>query len=715
MSRIFTRIKKIAGGLFSGASRPPSGSAAGDAEVTISSLYEAEREYRRQAQVLREAGANMSATLNLKEVLDRVLEQAQRLLPYEAACVMLVEGDQAVVTRLRGFEAFGEEKLSQARGFSFSIQNTADMRWMVEHKQPWIVPDTMADPEWVWVEGISFARSSAGAPLVAQGNVIAFLYLLHTTPGFYQPAIAEMLSAFAGQAAMAITNARLFAETLDSLERERRLNEVTRTISSALDLPTILRDVVRLAVALTGADAGIMAILAPDGKGIEYPSIYNLPPEAVHGDGPLNYGLASLIIDSGESILLNEYSVHPNARPGLVSAGVHAFIGVPLVAGDSRLGALGLFSYNPERRFSQRELTLAELVGRQAGITIQNARLYEAAERRAREAEMLRETVSSVANVLDLGLVLDKILVQVEKVVPLDSASIFFQENNLLRLVCGRGYPLTAKLIGQTYPADNDLYVEMCQTRQPVYLMDATSDPRFQKWGGINFVKSWLGVPLIAQGQTIGALTVDSSQLAIYNGASMALVQAFANEAAMAIVNARLFEQVHQMAITDPLTGLYNRRYFFEVANQEYERSRRYGGPLSIIILDVDHFKLVNDTYGHLVGDRALVELAQCCLKVLREVDVMARYGGEEFIIMLPETSVERACQVAGRLQAVISDMVVRSAEDPVSVAVSIGVAGLEEGCPGLEILIDRADQALYAAKCSGRGRVFTWNESTTV
>ncbi len=705
MSRILTRIKKTTGRLLGRTTEPPPSD-------TNSNPNEVERDYRRQSQVLREAGTLMGATLDLDTVLERLLEQVQRLLPYVAAWVLLVDGDRAVAARLRGFEAFDESKILSAPDFSFSIQNTADMRWMLENQQPYIVPDTLTDPEWVWTEGLSFIRSSAGAPLVAQGKVIAFLYLLHTRSGFYLPDIAEILMVFAGQAAMAITNARLFDETLESLERERRLNEVTRTISSALDLPTILNNVVRLAAELTGADAGSMAILAQDGQSIAYPSVFNLPAVAGESEGALNSGISSLIITSGKSIRLDDYSAHPNANPSLESAGLHAFIGVPVVSGEACLGSLGLFSFKKDRRFSERELGLAELVGRQAGITIQNARFYEAAQRRAKEAETLRQAVSAVANVLDLDQVLDTILVQIEKVVPLDSASIFLQENSLLRLVSGRGYPVTAGLIGRTFPVDNELYAEMRQTRRPVYLMDAANDPRFQRWGGINFVKSWMGVPLIAQGQTIGALTIDSSQLANYSDASMDLVQAFANEAAMAIVNARLFEQVHQLAITDPLTGLYNRRYFFDTASQEFERTRRYGGPLSLIILDVDHFKLVNDTYGHLVGDRALIELAQCCLKALREVDVMARYGGEEFIILLPETPVERACQVADRLQALISDMVVHSAEDPVSVAVSIGVAGLDESCLGLENLIEHADQALYAAKCSGRGRVFLWDES---
>lgn len=171
-------------------------------------------------------------------------------------------------------------------------------------------------------------------------------------------------------------------------------------------------------------------------------------------------------------------------------------------------------------------------------------------------------------------------------------------------------------------------------------------------------------------------------------------------------------EKLQQLAITDPLTGLFNRRHFFELANQEFKRTSRFGHPLSILILDVDHFKSINDTCGHAAGDDMLLNLAQKCGEQLRSFDIMARYGGDEFILMLPETETEKASQTAERLRQVIESNRLETGNRPLQATISFGVATLNAGDPaGLDELIDRADTALYIAKNNGRNQIYTWRE----
>lgn len=174
----------------------------------------------------------------------------------------------------------------------------------------------------------------------------------------------------------------------------------------------------------------------------------------------------------------------------------------------------------------------------------------------------------------------------------------------------------------------------------------------------------------------------------------------------------RTEEKLSRLAITDPLTGLYNRRHFFTLAEQEYERSVRSGRPLSIVLFDVDHFKTVNDTYGHIVGDQVLETLSNRCRSVLREYDVMARYGGEEFIIMLPEADAVQARRIGERLRTVIADAAITTKAGPAVVTISLGVAcSQDQSRLSLDQLVDCADQALYAAKQHNRNCLRVWGE----
>lgn len=168
----------------------------------------------------------------------------------------------------------------------------------------------------------------------------------------------------------------------------------------------------------------------------------------------------------------------------------------------------------------------------------------------------------------------------------------------------------------------------------------------------------------------------------------------------------QVLQEVQKLAVTDSLTGLLNRRHFFELAEHELRRAKRYSRPLSAIMLDVDHFKQINDTYGHAVGDTVLREVAQVCMRETRNVDVLGRYGGEEFVIVLPECETHAAREVAERLRQSIAELSVNTPEGPVQVTASLGVASLSSQSMTLDALIAAADTALYSAKRGGRDNV---------
>lgn len=169
-------------------------------------------------------------------------------------------------------------------------------------------------------------------------------------------------------------------------------------------------------------------------------------------------------------------------------------------------------------------------------------------------------------------------------------------------------------------------------------------------------------------------------------------------------------QRAEQLSLQDPLTGLANRRHFFEVTAREYERKLRCQHSFSIMMLDIDHFKTVNDTFGHAVGDRVLQKVATIITGTIRQSDLACRYGGEEFAVLLPEVDLQTARQLGKRLLRSIEQAAIVVEDRQISLSASMGIAGLsgeEEVLP--EILLERADQMLYQAKNSGRNQLRSW------
>jgi diguanylate cyclase (GGDEF)-like protein len=166
-------------------------------------------------------------------------------------------------------------------------------------------------------------------------------------------------------------------------------------------------------------------------------------------------------------------------------------------------------------------------------------------------------------------------------------------------------------------------------------------------------------------------------------------------------------QQLLRMATTDPLTELFNRSHFFDLAGRELSRSQRKNRPISFLLMDIDHFKKINDSYGHLVGDQTLIRLAEICQGYVRKYDILARYSGEEFIALLPETDLEHAKIIAERMRELVENSIMEFEGITFSITVSIGVATIDaENNLSLDGILDRVEKALYRAKRSGRNLV---------
>jgi len=266
---------------------------------------------------------------------------------------------------------------------------------------------------------------------------------------------------------------------------------------------------------------------------------------------------------------------------------------------------------------------------------------------------------------------------------------------------------LFARVIADGISRRYDTFDEMMIVKTGAILLGDEDDD--------SITQSILCVPLRLGSKIKGVISVQSYLPHQYTQEDLEMLELLAGQGAIALENSRLFGEVQQLAITDPLTLLYNRRRFFELADQEFERTQRYERPLSVIMLDIDHFKRVNDTYGHYVGDQVLQRLAEICAKNIRQIDILARYGGEEFVILMPETYSVDAFISCERLRAEVSSEPFVTTRGPIPVSISLGVVDMSTPCRSLEELLDRSDQALYESKNTGRNRTSVWNTADSM
>jgi diguanylate cyclase (GGDEF)-like protein len=210
-------------------------------------------------------------------------------------------------------------------------------------------------------------------------------------------------------------------------------------------------------------------------------------------------------------------------------------------------------------------------------------------------------------------------------------------------------------------------------------------------------------LPLTVEDTLLGVIWIWGSDV---RQSDLPILSIFARQVGVSLERARLFQEVNNLAITDPLTGLHNRRSLFDLGRIEFSRAERFNRPFSALMLDLDHFKRINDNHGHPAGDIVLQEFVRLCRETVREIDLVGRYGGEEFIILMPETDLATATMVAERIRAHIEQGLIPLEGRFETITVSIGVAARDENTTDLETLIARADQAMYIAKHRGRNRV---------
>ena len=437
---------------------------------------------------------------------------------------------------------------------------------------------------------------------------------------------------------------------------------------------------------------------------------YRLDEHPIYRRALAKRGLAEYHIDD------EEFAV---ADPGLLAEmqewGEKSVIEVSLVFGDEVMGLLSVSSTDQVLRFDDQEKELLIAFASTAATAIHNARLYRQRDEQARHLSSLLEASRAITSTVVLGEVLARVTREAATALAAWRAVVYEFDADGDRLILksesgggaapGGEAPGTIRALGE-HPGDR----RTLRAGRPVVdrLDDGGLAPDARARMLANGEQTCVSVPLRFGGRPLGILRLSEVEPRSFGEDELDLAQGLGEQAAAAINNARLYQAIEEQAIRDGLTGLFNHRFFYERLQAELVRARRYGTPVSLLMIDVDDFKHYNDRYGHQAGDEVLRVLgALIAREVRRDLDIACRYGGEEFTVILPHTPTA-ATGVSERLRERIAGTAFTAADgtDLGSVTVSIGVAVYPGVAPEVDGLVGAADEALYVAKGKGKNRV---------
>lgn len=378
--------------------------------------------------------------------------------------------------------------------------------------------------------------------------------------------------------------------------------------------------------------------------------------------------------------------------------------GVPILNDGQLMGVLYVESA-ARNAFDPIDIQTLETLVSSTVTAIQKARLYQRVQDQLRAISTLQSVSHTILSSLELSQIFQSVVSQLKQVFNYTYVSIFLLEDQALRLVVQDGYGEDMPFY--TIQASSGITGRCVREHKLQFVRDVRHDPDFLE-GAIG-IECEICVPLLKDDQVLGVLNVEEAPGHPLTDNDVAVLTALAGPIVVAIENARLHAQVKELAMTDGLTGLFNRRAFDQTLESEFERASRYDYPLALVMIDLDSFKEYNDHWGHPAGDERLKEIAEMLRADLRHPDVVARYGGDEFALILPHTDKARARAVAERLRDCAS---AQSHPRPGTMSLrlgytfSMGIAVFPADAANPKELLFAADQAELAAKALGKNRI---------
>ncbi|HET7784432.1 MAG TPA: diguanylate cyclase [Myxococcales bacterium] len=484
-------------------------------------------------------------------------------------------------------------------------------------------------------------------------------------------------------------------------------------LAGVAEVEEVLRSALAVAQAALRPHAAAVFLLSPEGDSVRLRECACNSEEILPGPLPAKEGALGAVLSARQPLRLDAGGAQLTYYQGRPP--VPAFCGAPLTGRDGAL--IGALIADRETAFSDDELGVLAALGAEVTRAVEGERLLGAVRREKEEKARFFRALEELNKVTTLQQAADTAVAQATQMCPaLHLCALTVAEDRRHRVLAVAG-EAGAALRDLSFADNAGLVSNVIKLGAPLPGRALGAMDRVVIFDGGTVVRG-LGAlkifPLKAGEATVGTLVCGSRRPDGLPEAAQKELAMLALQAAEALVRTRLYEQAERMATTDGLTGLLNRRTFNSLLEKRLREAQRYGRPLSLLLLDIDHFKKVNDTHGHPAGDAVLRGVAQVAQKQARETDLVARYGGEEMALILPETDARGAWAIAERIRKAVAAAAHATEQGSLRVTLSVGVATWTGGGDSPDDLLQAADKALYRAKEGGRNRVEAANPAST-
>ncbi len=414
------------------------------------------------------------------------------------------------------------------------------------------------------------------------------------------------------------------------------------------------------------------------------------------------------IIRTGQPLLIRSDLEKARERLGVTYVPpkpAKCFCGAPILLGGKPAGVMAAMSTEREYVFEQRDLDVMQTAAGQVSVAVENARLFAEEQRRSRQFAFLNNISKTAISSEHAEQMLAEIVAEIQKNFRFDHIGIGILDYVTKDIEIKAEAGATAKALGKRIPLGVGIVGRVARTGETALVQSAG---QAHLLGILPESRAVLCIPITYGETLLGVLNVESQHENAFSPQDVLIMNTLGDLLATAMNNSFVFQKLQQQSITDGLTGIKTRRFFWEALSSEWKRASRSGRPFSVVLIDLDKFKEVNDTLGHLEGDLVLARVGRLLEQKCRQSNVVARYGGDEFIILMPETGVEQAQILAERLRLwVASDPML----DEHHITGSFGVASFPVHGFSVEDIIRVADAGMYVSKHAGGNRVSTAEE----